>query len=291
MIRVPEEVCDLNPQKSCRLSTRLVPKLEPVRECTVVPKESCRMVFTKPKVVKKPLMTVWCLDESETVPETEKTAAGFLSSSRRVNLSQLELEDERGNEVDGDLEVNTKPINFEPLSFLNENPRLVLDTDDLNNEITLESEFVQLLEDYEDTRVDEEDVFDYDFNPQLDEELSETQTNPIITLGLAATTSPPLSLRARQRKNLVLDRRLSVPPRIRPPGAATRFPFEANLEVPRRDPPQSLDPRIGLSSLQFLRVKETDFDINDNIIGPQIPTVELRNPEEFEQNMFQTRFY
>ena len=65
------------------------------------------MVFTKPKVVKKPLMTVWCLDESETVPETEKTAAGFLSSSRRVNFSQLELEDERENEVDGDLVVRS----------------------------------------------------------------------------------------------------------------------------------------------------------------------------------------
>ena len=38
VISVPEEVCDLNPQKSCRLSTKLVPKLEPVRECTVVPK-------------------------------------------------------------------------------------------------------------------------------------------------------------------------------------------------------------------------------------------------------------
>ena len=32
VINVPEEICDLNPQKSCRLSTKLVPKLEPVRE-------------------------------------------------------------------------------------------------------------------------------------------------------------------------------------------------------------------------------------------------------------------
>ena len=29
VISVPEEVCDLNPQRSCRLSTKLVPKLEP----------------------------------------------------------------------------------------------------------------------------------------------------------------------------------------------------------------------------------------------------------------------
>ena len=293
VISVPEEVCDLNPQRTCRLSTKLVPKLEPVRECTVVPKESCRMVFSAPRVVKKPLMTVWCLDESaDTIPETEKTAEGFLSSSRRANLSEFEfeLQQELENEVDGVLEVNPKPISFKPLN-VNENPRPVLDIDDLNNEITLENEFVQLLEDYEDTRVEVEDVFDYDFNPELDEELSETQTNPIITVGLAATTSPPLNLRARQRKNLVIDRRLSVPPRIRPPVQAERFAFDANLEVPKLETSQGLDPRIGLPRLQFLRVRETDFDINDNMIGPHIPSVGLRNSEEFDQNMFQTRFY
>ena len=35
---LPQEICDLNPQKSCRFATKLVPKLDPVRECTVVPK-------------------------------------------------------------------------------------------------------------------------------------------------------------------------------------------------------------------------------------------------------------
>ena len=38
-----KEICDLNPQKTCRFVTKLVPKLEPVRECTVVPKETCRL--------------------------------------------------------------------------------------------------------------------------------------------------------------------------------------------------------------------------------------------------------
>ena len=42
VVNVPQEICDLNPRKSCRLSTKLVPKLEPVKECTVVPKETCR---------------------------------------------------------------------------------------------------------------------------------------------------------------------------------------------------------------------------------------------------------
>merc|ERR1712051_583052 len=34
-----EEACDLNPQKVCKYITKLVPKLAPVHECTIVPKE------------------------------------------------------------------------------------------------------------------------------------------------------------------------------------------------------------------------------------------------------------
>merc|ERR1719295_2353038 len=35
LIDIPEEVCDLNPQKTCRFQTKLVPKLKPTHECTV----------------------------------------------------------------------------------------------------------------------------------------------------------------------------------------------------------------------------------------------------------------
>ena len=35
---VPEESCDLNPMKTCKFATKLVPKLSPVEECTLVPK-------------------------------------------------------------------------------------------------------------------------------------------------------------------------------------------------------------------------------------------------------------
>ena len=42
IIEVPEETCDLNPMKTCRFATKLVPKLDPVRECSQVPKgRSC----------------------------------------------------------------------------------------------------------------------------------------------------------------------------------------------------------------------------------------------------------
>ena len=64
LVDVPEEICDLNPQKTCRLVTKLIPKLEPKEECTVVPQESCHLKFTNPAVERKPLRTEWCLDES-----------------------------------------------------------------------------------------------------------------------------------------------------------------------------------------------------------------------------------
>ncbi len=68
LVDVPEEVCDLNPQKTCRLQTKLVPSLKPEHECTIVPQEICNLKFTTPKLKKKPLLTKWCLDESPSPP-------------------------------------------------------------------------------------------------------------------------------------------------------------------------------------------------------------------------------
>merc|ERR1711892_204353 len=62
LVDVPEEVCDLNPQKTCRFRTKLVPRLKPTHQCTIVPKETCILKFTQPKQVEKPLQTRWCLD-------------------------------------------------------------------------------------------------------------------------------------------------------------------------------------------------------------------------------------
>ena len=63
LIDVPEEVCDLQPQKTCRLVTKLVPSLDPKQECTSVPREVCQMRFTPGSISRKPLRTEWCLDE------------------------------------------------------------------------------------------------------------------------------------------------------------------------------------------------------------------------------------
>ena len=69
---VPEESCDLNPQKTCRLVTKLVPNLEPKQECTTVPQETCSLRLTSPAVQRTPLRTEWCLDETvDRTPDIE----------------------------------------------------------------------------------------------------------------------------------------------------------------------------------------------------------------------------
>ena len=62
---MPEEICDLNPQKSCRMATKMVPKLTPEHECTTVPQEICNLSYGPPQVVMKPLKAEWCLDDSQ----------------------------------------------------------------------------------------------------------------------------------------------------------------------------------------------------------------------------------
>ena len=68
LVDVPEEVCDLNPQKTCKLQTKLVPKLKPVHQCTIIPKETCNLKFSQPQLVAKPLNTRWCLDPTPAAP-------------------------------------------------------------------------------------------------------------------------------------------------------------------------------------------------------------------------------
>jgi len=68
LVDVPEEICDLNPQKTCRFITKLVPKLAPKHECTIVPREVCQLKFSQPRQVPKPLMTRWCLDPTPATP-------------------------------------------------------------------------------------------------------------------------------------------------------------------------------------------------------------------------------
>jgi len=68
-VDVPEEVCDLNPQKVCQYGTKLAPNLKPVHECTVIPQETCNLKFTPPRKEQKPLISEWCQDDSPPVPD------------------------------------------------------------------------------------------------------------------------------------------------------------------------------------------------------------------------------
>ena len=93
LVDVPEEVCDLNPQKTCRLQTKLVPRLKPKHECTTFPQEVCNLKFTQPRRVKKPLTTIWCLDDSPVVPgelyEESNAGGGRLEESRGGEVSDF----------------------------------------------------------------------------------------------------------------------------------------------------------------------------------------------------------
>merc|ERR1712012_468443 len=77
--KLPVEICgagctyeegaeECHDKKTCRYVTKLVPKLTPEHQCTVVPKETCVLKFSQPRQVPKPLQTRWCLDPTPAAP-------------------------------------------------------------------------------------------------------------------------------------------------------------------------------------------------------------------------------
>jgi len=61
----PKEQCSLEPQRTCKHVTKLVPKLSPTEECVDVPKEVCTRSRTNPRKVKKPVVKKWCYVPSD----------------------------------------------------------------------------------------------------------------------------------------------------------------------------------------------------------------------------------
>merc|ERR1712098_300241 len=61
----PKEQCSLEPQRTCKHVTKLVPKLEPTEECVDVPKEVCTRSRTNLRKVKKPVVKKWCYVPTE----------------------------------------------------------------------------------------------------------------------------------------------------------------------------------------------------------------------------------
>jgi len=63
---VPEETCNLEPQKSCKFVTKLVPLLKPAEECVDIPKEVCsRTRVPRADKVLKPVVKKWCYVPTE----------------------------------------------------------------------------------------------------------------------------------------------------------------------------------------------------------------------------------
>ena len=65
IISKPVEECDMEPQRVCRQTTKLVPGLVPQEECVQVPKEVCAMSKINPKKIKVPFIKNWCYHPKE----------------------------------------------------------------------------------------------------------------------------------------------------------------------------------------------------------------------------------
>ena len=62
---VPEESCDLVPQKTCKGVYRLVPYLHPIQECKDIPRQVCSFGFKPAVAGEKPITTKWCYAPNE----------------------------------------------------------------------------------------------------------------------------------------------------------------------------------------------------------------------------------
>ena len=74
VIDSPVEECEMNPIRSCKFVTRLVPKLAAKVTCIDVPKEICSKSKGKPRRVKKPVIKKWCFkpeNKTESAVELE----------------------------------------------------------------------------------------------------------------------------------------------------------------------------------------------------------------------------
>ena len=76
----PVENCDMEPLRTCKHVTKLVPKLDTVQDCVDVPKEICARSKVNPRRVKKPSIQKWCFtpDAGDTNLLDVQGAAGSL---------------------------------------------------------------------------------------------------------------------------------------------------------------------------------------------------------------------
>jgi hypothetical protein len=65
---VPEETCNLEPQRICKHVTKLVPHLKATENCIDIPKEVCSRSRTNPRRVDKPVVKKWCYTPTGATP-------------------------------------------------------------------------------------------------------------------------------------------------------------------------------------------------------------------------------
>ena len=64
MVQSPQMDCDLSPRKQCHRVTKMMPSLAPKPKCTIMPKETCNLDFSSPRIEMKPMKLEFCLDET-----------------------------------------------------------------------------------------------------------------------------------------------------------------------------------------------------------------------------------
>ena len=77
----PIEECDMEPLRTCKHITKLVPKLEAAQDCVDVPKEICARSKVNPRRVKKPSIQKWCFtpkDEGECQKDVDCNKDGLI---------------------------------------------------------------------------------------------------------------------------------------------------------------------------------------------------------------------
>merc|ERR1712135_57728 len=76
VVEVPEETCNLEPQKECKHVTKHVPHLKSRENCIDIPKEVCSRSRTNPRKVDKPIVKKWCYNSLGPKPTRRPSSGG-----------------------------------------------------------------------------------------------------------------------------------------------------------------------------------------------------------------------
>ncbi|TRY69217.1 hypothetical protein TCAL_13782 [Tigriopus californicus] len=88
LVNVPEENCDLVPQKTCHGAIKLVPYLSPQHECENVPKEVCSFGVKGTIFGEQPIVTKWCYDPSDGLQEPQDSTDSFTTHDNGSRTGQ-----------------------------------------------------------------------------------------------------------------------------------------------------------------------------------------------------------